>query len=81
MRQTYFAPTASEYRRLAVEQTEDGAWEYEWGNQGETGGFATEGEAFAAAMVEGNAKWPGIRLADGTENAYGAILVHDDTGI
>lgn len=88
---TYFAPTQSEYRTLDVHQVVDGEvglgfgeageWYYCWRGFFEVGGFATEAAARAAGLAWGGERWPGLTVATGSENAYAAIKVHDNTGI
>lgn len=87
---TYFAPEASEYRTLSVFQINEddhpsvgkvGEWAYYWHGRNEVGGFATEAEARAAGLADGESRHPGLRIADGTENAYGSVKVIDDTAI
>ena len=72
MKELYFYPAASEYRTLHIDQDGDGTWAYEWTNRFESEGYPTYDECYAAALVKGLELYPGIVLAKGNENAYGA---------
>ena len=81
MEHLFFYPAASEYRKLTIEQDEDGTWAYEWKSRKEGFGFASQESAYHAAMIEGKLLYPGIVPATGDENAYGAVQVEDDSGV
>lgn len=72
METLYFYPTASEYRKLGIDQDADGTWAFEWMGRTERAGFLTEDACRAAALIEGQRLYPGIVPAIGNENAYAA---------
>lgn len=86
-KELYFYPAASEYRGLTVGQEftmdADGtthlqnSWWYEWLGTSDVSGFPTYEAAHQAAIEEGQRRYPGIVLAEGNENAYGAVWQED----